>query len=168
MLPIRIALVLLFVSCTPPLGSDVRSGPPSATPSASPEPGCLSGRRLDFLTDRFFVSYNARDLGGFLSLFHFSVSAAGGGFASYYDNPGEARTLVDQASLSDYIRARWAVDDRFVSWTAAAMPDGLNYPNANPTISFTRSLAGVTQVGNAKLVCNAGLLVGVVMSSSKP
>ena len=47
------------------------------------------------------------------------------------------------------------------------MPDGLNYPNANPTISFTRSFAGSTQTGNAKLVCNAGLLVGVVMSSSK-
>jgi hypothetical protein len=47
------------------------------------------------------------------------------------------------------------------------MPDGLNYPNANPTISFTRLFAGSTQSGNVKLVCNAGLLVGVVMSSSK-
>jgi hypothetical protein len=48
------------------------------------------------------------------------------------------------------------------------MPDGLNYPNANPTMSFTRSFGGVTRDGNVKLVCNAGLLVDVVMSSGNP
>jgi hypothetical protein len=149
----RIAIVLLLVSCTP---------------SPVTEASCLSGRRLDFLTNRFFVTYNARDLDGFLGLFHFSVPAGGGGFASYFDDPGEARTLRDRASLSDYVQRRWTIGDRFVSWRAGAMPDGLNYPNANPTVSFTRAFAGVTQNGNAKLVCNAGLLVAVVMSSSPP
>lgn len=151
---IRIALVLVLVSCTPE---------PAAT-----EATCLSGQRLDFLTNQFFVRYNARDLDGFLGLFHLSVPAGGGGFAQYYDNPGEASTVSDRASLSSYVRRRWAIDDRFVSWRAGAMPDGLDYPNANPTVSFTRSFRGVTQEGNVKLVCNAGLLVGVVMSSGRP
>jgi hypothetical protein len=60
------------------------------------------------------------------------------------------------------------MDDRFVSWSRPDMPDGLNYPNANPTISFTRSFGGVIRDGNVKLVCNAGLLVDVVMSSGNP
>lgn len=168
MLRIGIALVLLVVSCTPSLSTDGRSEAPSSTPLASTEPSCLSGRRLDFLADQFFVKYNARDLDGFLGLFNFSASAGGGGFGQYYDNPGEASTKRDRTSLSDYVQERWAIGDRFVSWSAAGMPDGLNYPNANPTISFTRSYAGVTRDGNVKLVCNAGLLVDVVMSSGKP
>jgi hypothetical protein len=131
-------------------------------------PSCLSGPRLNFLANQFFVTYNARDLDGFLGLFNFSVSAAGGGFGEYFDNPGEANTSRDRVSLSDYVRRRWAMDDRFVSWSRPDMPDGLNYPNANPTISFTRSFGGVTRDGNVKLVCNAGLLVGVVMSSGNP
>jgi len=161
-----IAVVVAVASCAPSLGTDGASGRASAMPSASSAPSCLSGPRLDFLADQFFVRYNARDLEGFLGLFLFSVPAAGGGFGSYTDNSGEAHTVSDRANLSDYLRARWAIDDRFVAWNAGSNPDGLNYPNANPTISFTRSFAGVTQVGNAKLVCNAGLLVDVVMSSS--
>jgi hypothetical protein len=159
-----IAAVLVVVSCTSSLGTGIAS----TTPLASTRPACLSGQRLDFLADQFFVRYNARDMDGFLGLFLFSVPAAGGGFGSYTDNPGESRTISDRAGLSDYLRTRWAMDDRFVSWSAGGNPDGLNYPNANPTISFTRSFAGVTHVGNAKLVCNSGLLVDVVMSSRKP
>lgn len=170
MLRIPIALVLLLVTCAPSITSDSDSGAQSATatPSAPTAPSCVSGRRLDFLTNQFFVKYNARDLDGFLALFHFSVPAAGGGFGQYYDNPGPASTMTDRASLTEYVRRRWAMDDRFVSWSAGAMPDGLNYPNANPTVSFTRSVQGVTQDGNVKLVCNAGLLIGVVMSSGQP
>jgi hypothetical protein len=164
-----LTLLLLVVACTPPaVSSDAVTGTPSSKPERSSEPSCLSGRRLDFLTDQFFVRYNARDLDAFLGLFHFSVPAAGGGFGSYYDNSGEPRTMRDRASLSDYIRERWTVDDRFVSWSVGGMPDGLNYPNASPTVSFTRSFGGEMQAGNVKLVCNAGLLVGVVMSSSRP
>jgi hypothetical protein len=158
-----IAAVLVVVSCTSSLGTGIAS----TTPLASTAPTCLSGQRLDFLADQFFVRYNARDLDAFLELFNFAASAAGGGFGQYFDDPGEARTANDRTTLADYVRQRWAIDDRFVSWSPGDMPDGLSYPNANPTVSFTRSFAGVTQGGNAKLVCNAGLLVDVVMSSSK-
>src|SRR6266850_326837 len=84
---VRVVLALLVVSCTPSLSSDARSGAPSPTDSASPEPTCLSGPRLNFLANWFFVEYNRRDLEGFLGLFNFSVSAGGGGFGEYYDNP---------------------------------------------------------------------------------
>jgi hypothetical protein len=151
---VRIAVVLLVASCT------------SSAPSA--EQTCLSGRRLDFLTNQFFVTYNARDMDGFLALFNFSASAGGGGFAQYYDNPGEPTTARDRSSLASYLQRRWTIGDRFVSWRVGPSPDGLNYPNANPTVNFTRAFAAVMQDGNAKLVCNAGLLVGVVMSSGQP
>lgn len=48
------------------------------------------------------------------------------------------------------------------------MPGGLDYPNANPTVTFTRSFGGLTLDGNVKLVCNAELLVEAVMSSVDP
>ena len=63
-----IAVVVAVASCAPSLGTDGVSGLASAMPSASSAPSCLSGRRLDLLTDQFFVRYNARDLEGFLGL----------------------------------------------------------------------------------------------------
>lgn len=170
MLRVQLAVLVLIISCTAsPPSTDVRSPAPSATRLAATDATCLSGRRLDFLADQFFSRYNARDLEGFLGLFNFSASAAGGGFGSYYDNAGgEVSTMADQASLSDYVRGRWARDDRFVKWSAPGMPDGLGYPNANPTMSSTRTFGGVTRDGNVKLVCNAGLLVDVVMSAVNP
>jgi hypothetical protein len=119
------------------------------------------------LVEQFFARYNARDLDGFLALLNWSSPAAGGGFGSYYDNPGHGQQLLDRASLSAYVRGRWALDDRFSIDNAGPYPEGLTYPNANPTVEFTRSFSGVTQSGNAKLVCNAGLLIGVVMSSAQ-
>ena len=162
---IRIALVLVIASCAPLRSGEVPSA--AVSPSAPAPVTCTSGHRLDFLADEFFVRYNARDLDSFLALFNFGASAGGGGFGSYTDNFGEAKTTTDRTNLSAYVRGRWAMDDRFLSWTAASMPDGLNYPNANPSISFKRSVAGSLQRGNAKLVCNAGLLIDVVMSSEK-
>jgi hypothetical protein len=120
---------------------------------------------LRFLAEQFFARYNARDLDGFLALFDFDAPATGGGFGDYADDPGELRQLKTRESLSEYVRARWAIEDTFVSWQIADVRDGLNFPNANPAIAFTRRAYGATQSGNAKLVCNAGLLVGVVMSS---
>jgi hypothetical protein len=119
------------------------------------------------LVEQFFARYNARDLDGFLALFNWASPAAGGGFGSYHDNPGEVHQLLDRTSLAAYVRMRWALDDRFSIADAGRYPEGLAYPNANPTIEFTRSFSGLTQSGNAKLVCNAGLLVAVVMSSSQ-
>lgn len=88
-----------------------------------------------------------------------------GGFASYYDNPGTAQQLTDRASLSAYVRGRWDLDDLFRVGAAGPYPEGLSFPNANPTVEFTRTFSGASHTGNAKLVCSGGLLVAVVMSS---
>ena len=156
-----VGVALVLASCTPAPVTSSSPSPPTATTEI---PKC-SGARLTFLVEQFFARYNARDLDGFLQLFSWSSPAAGGGFASYNDNPGQVAQLTDRESLSAYVRARWAIDDRFAVADAGTFPDGLAYPN--PTLEFTRSFSGVTQSGNAKLVCNAGLLVGVVMSSTQ-
>jgi hypothetical protein len=124
---------------------------------------CVSRRAVE----QFFARYDARDIDGFLALFNWATPAAGGGFDSYYDNPGEERQLADLTSLAAYVRGRWALDDRFSISTVGLYPEGLTFPNANPTVAFTRSFSGLSQSGSAKLVCNAGLLVGVVMSSAQ-
>lgn len=142
-------------------------GGSSNSPTSTTEIPKCSSARLTFLVEQFFARYNARDLDGFLGLFNWGSPAAGGGFGSYNDNPGQMQQLSDRLSLSAYLRGRWALDDRFSIADAGRYPEGLTYPNANPTVEFTRSFSGVTQSGNAKLVCNAGLLVGVVMSSTQ-
>ena len=154
-----LSAALLLASCVP---SPVVT--PSTT-SSSEIPKCSSAR-LTFLVEQFFARYNARDLNAFLTLFNWDSPAAGGGFGSYYDNPGQAQQLSDRTSLAAYLSRRWALDDRFSTSNVGPYPDGLTYPNSNATVGFTRSFSGATQSGNAKLVCNAGLLVGVVMSST--
>lgn len=156
-----VGLALVLASCAP---AGVRS---SNSPTSTTEIPRCSSARLTFLVEQFFTRYNARDLDGFLALFNWGSPAAGGGFGSYHDNPGQAQQLSDRTSLSAYLRGRWAIDDRFSIADAGTYPEGLTYPNANPTLEFTRSFSGVTQSGNVKLVCNAGLLVGVVMSSTQ-
>ncbi|HEV8534986.1 MAG TPA: hypothetical protein VGR87_04595 [Candidatus Limnocylindria bacterium] len=152
------------MSCGPfsPVAS---SALPTATPGETANVPRCSGARLRFLVEQLFARYEARDLDGFLALFNWSAPAAGGGFGSYHDDPGEQHQLSDRASLADHVRGRLAIDDRFAVAAVGDYPDRLTYPNANPTVAFTRSFANVTQAGNAKLVCNAGLLVRVVMSS---
>jgi hypothetical protein len=158
-------VALVLASCAPSVVVTPSSSP-SAEPSSTAEIPKCSSARLKLLVEQFFVRYNARDLDGFLALFNWESPASGGGFGSYFDNPGQDRQLVDRASLSAYVRERWAIDDRMSMSGLGDFPEGLSYPNANPTVEFTRSFSGVTQSGNAKLVCNAGLLVGVVMSSA--
>jgi hypothetical protein len=157
-----VGIALVVVSCAPPAVATSSSSPTPTTET----PKCSSAR-LTFLVEQFFARYNARDLEGFLALFNWASPAAGGGFGSYHDNPGQVQQLSDRTLLAAYIRGRWALDDRFVIADAGGYPEGLSYPNANPTVEFVRSFSGVTQSGNAKLVCNAGLLVGVVMSSTQ-
>jgi hypothetical protein len=155
-------VVVVLVACAP---SAVVT--PSSSPTSTTEIPTCSSARLSFLVDQFFARYNARDLDGFLALFNWESPAAGGGFGSYYDNPGQQQQLSDRTSLSNYLRQRWTLDDWFFPAMAGPYPEGLTYPNANPTVQFTRSFSGVTQSGNAKLVCNAGLLIDVVMSSTQ-
>jgi hypothetical protein len=156
---------LVFASCAPsaPVTSSNSPTPPTSTTEM---PKCSSAR-LTFLVEQFFARYNARDLDGFLALFNWAAPAGGGGFGSYFDNPGQPQQLRDRTSLSAYVRGRWAINDRFVVADAGSYPEGLAYPNANPTLEFTRSFSEIAQSGNAKLVCNAGLLVDVVMSSTQ-
>jgi hypothetical protein len=157
-----LAGALIFLVACAPSALVTMSSPPAAT---SEIPTC-SRERLTFLVEEFFARYNARDIEGFLALFNWAVPAAGGGFAGYDDNPGQVHQLNDRASLFEYVRARWALDDRFVSHTSAYPVEGAaGYPLGNPTVEFTRTFMGLSQTGNAKLVCNAGLLVTVVMSS---
>jgi hypothetical protein len=158
-----VSVVLVLAACAP---SAVVT--PSSSPTSTTEIPKCSSARLSFLVDQFFARYNARDLDGFLALFNWESPAAGGGFGSYYDNLGQQQQLSDRTSLSTYVRGRWTLDDRFSPIAAGPFPDGLAYPNANPTVQFTRSFSGLTQSGSAKLVCNAGLLVDVVMSSTQP
>ena len=156
---------LVFASCAPsPLVTSSNSlSPPTST---SEVPKC-SGARLKFLVEQFFARYNARDLDAFLALFNWGAPAGSGGFGSYFDNPGQPQQLRDRASLSAYLRGRWAIDDHFSIVDPGSYPEGLAFPNANSTVQFARSFSGVEQSGNAKLVCNSGLLVDVVMSSTQ-
>jgi hypothetical protein len=155
---------LILVAACAPSASVTRSSPPAAT---SEIPTC-SRERLTFLVEQFFYRYNARDLDGFLALFNWASPAAGGGFAGYDDNPDQPHQFNDRGLLSEYVRGRWALDDRFPSHTSAYPSEGsAGYPVGNPTVEFTRTFSGASQTGNAKLVCNAGLLVGVVMSSGR-
>src|SRR5947199_8927733 len=101
-----LSAALLLASCVP---SPVVT--PSTT-SSSEIPKCSSAR-LTFLVEQFFARYNARDLNAFLTLFNWGAPAGGGGFGSYVDNPGQPQQLRDRASLSAYLRGRWAIDDRF-------------------------------------------------------
>jgi hypothetical protein len=156
-------LLLVLVACAPS-GLVHLSSSPSPASSATTEIPTCSGERQKFLVEQFFSRYNARDLEGFLALFNWASPAIGGGFASYTDNPGESQQLNDRASLADYVRRRWALEDRFAIGRVDAPADAA-FPNANPTVDFARSFSGASQTGTAKLVCNAGLLVGVVMSS---
>jgi len=160
-----LAVAILLASCASSAGVTTSSSP-AALPSSTTEIVTCSRARLVFLVEQFFARYNDRDLDGFLALFNWSAPAAGGGFGSYDDNPGQRHQLIDRASLSDYVRGRWAIGDRF-SVVRIDAPEGLAFPNANPIVEFTRSFSGQNQSGNAKFVCNAGLVVGVVMSSAQ-
>ncbi|MEK6226883.1 MAG: hypothetical protein AABM40_11410 [Chloroflexota bacterium] len=160
-----VCVALALAACAP--SAVVTPSSPGSTPTSTTDIPKCSSARLTFLVDQFFARYNARDLDGFLALFNWESPAAGGGFGSYYDNPGQGQQLSDRTSLSNYVRGRWTLDDRFSVANVGPYPEGLAFPNANPTVEFTRSFSGVTQSGNAKLVCNAGLLVDVVMSSTQ-
>ena len=159
------AALVVFASCAP--SASVTSSNSAAPPTSTTEIPRCSSARLTFLVEQFFARYNARDLDGFLALFNWAAPAGGGGFGSYFDNPGQPQQLSDRASLSAYLRGRWAIDDRFSIRAAGSYPEGLSYPNANPTVEFSRSFSTVRQSGNVKLVCNSGLLVAVVMSSTQ-
>jgi hypothetical protein len=163
---LAVGVALVLASCAPSAVITPSSWP-SARPSSTTEIPTCSSARLKFLVEQFFARYNARDLDGFLALFNWASPPAGGGFGSYFDNPGQDHQLIDRTSLSAYVRGRWAIDDRMSMAGVGDFPEGLSYPNANPTVEFTRSFSSVTQTGNAKLVCNAGLLVEVVMSSTQ-
>ena len=159
------AALVVLASCAP--SASVTSSNSETPPTSTTEIPRCSSARLTFLVEQFFSRYNARDLDGFLALFNWTAPAGGGGFGSYFDNPGQPQQLSDRASLSAYLRGRWAIDDRFSIADAGSYPEGLSYPNANPSVEFGRSFSSVRQSGNVKLVCNSGLLVGVVMSSTQ-
>lgn len=141
----------------------------AATPSlptrTQPTTSSCTGDRLRYLVEEFFARYNAHHSADLLTLFNLQASATGGGFADYYDNPGVPVQITNAGKLLTYWEDRFAAGDRFGSHSASYPPEGSTPQTGNPTVSFTRSFTGGTQLGNMKLVCNGGLLTGVVMSS---
>ena len=136
--------------------------PPTAT---QPSRTYCSRPTLELLVESFFRSYNAQDVQGLLTLFNFRVPAASGGFAGYVDNPGEPRDLRDADSLTAYLQARFALGDRFTQHTVQYPPSPYIADRGNPTATFTRTYASVTQSGSMQFDCSSDRLVNVRMNS---
>jgi hypothetical protein len=100
-----------------------------------------------------------------LSLFNFGVPAAGGGFGSYIDDPGEPHELRDATGLTAYLQARFALDDRFTQHTVQYPPSPYIADRGNPTATFARSFASVAQTGNVQFDCSGDRFVSVRISS---
>ncbi len=144
----------------------VQTGPTPTPPTATqPSRTYCSRPTLELLVESFFRSYNGHNVQGVLSLFNFGVPAAGGGFGSYIDNPGEPRDLRDATGLTAYLQARFALDDRFTQHTVQYPPSPYIADRGNPTATFARSFTGVTQAGNMQFDCNGDRLVSVRISS---
>ena len=140
---------------------------PTPTPPTATQPSRTYCARpiLETVVESFFRSYNARDVQGVLSLFNFGVPAAGGGFASYYDDPGEPHELRDSDGLTAYLQARFALDDRFAQHTVQYPPSPYIADRGNPTATFTRTFSGVTKTGSVVFDCSEDHLVHVRMTS---
>ena len=143
-----------------------RTGAAPTPPTATQPSRTYCGRpTLEVLVESYFRSYNAHDVQGVLSLFNFRVSAAGGGFSSYYDNPGEPNDLRDADGLAAYLQARFALDDRFTQHSIQYPPSPYISDRGNPTATFTRTFSGLTRSGSMQFDCNADRLVHMRLSS---
>ena len=136
--------------------------PPTAT---QPSRTYCSRPTLELLVESYFRSYNGHDVQGVLSLFNFGVPATAGGFSSYVDNPGDPHELRNSQNLATYLQARFTLDDRFTDHTIQYPPSPYIADKGNPTATFTRSFAGMTQAGNVQFDCSGDRLVSVRISS---
>jgi hypothetical protein len=145
----------------------VTRGGPTPTPPTATQPSrtYCSRPTLEVLVESYFRAYSAHDVPGVLSLFDFGKSAAEGGFGSYYDNPGDAHDLRNEPSLSAYLQARFALDDRFTQHTVQYPPSPFIADKGNPTATFTRTFAGATQTGSAQFDCTGDRFVSVRVTS---
>jgi len=147
-----------------PMPKVAAAAPTPPTQTQSTTSSCTTAR-LQYLVEEFFLRYNAHHSADLVTLFNLQASAAGGGFAGYYDNPGVPVQITNAGKLLTYWELRFIAGDRFESHSASYPSEGSTPPTANPTVSFTRSFTGGTQQGNMKLVCNGGLITDVTMSS---
>ena len=127
----------------------------SSTPAPSPT---LSSRATCAkLVDDFFAAWNAREAARVAGLFTTDLE--------FHDSVGgRVRDLARRDDLQRYLAERFALDDKFSGLTIS-IPENPAPAAANPTVSFVRTVGGTTYRGNAKLVCSANVLVGVVMSA---
>jgi hypothetical protein len=146
--------------------ASAQTGPTPTPPTVSqPSRTYCSRPTLELLVESYFRSYNAHDVQGVLSLFNFGVPAAGGGFGSFIDDPGEPHELRDAAGLTAYLQARFALDDRFTQHTVQYPPSPYIADPGNPTATVARAFAGVTQSGSMQFDCNGDRFVGVRIRS---
>ena len=132
------------------------SPPTTAAPTLAIGGGCTR-QAATTLVDNFFASWNAGDAARVAGLF--------GPTFSFYDSVASERTTVSaRTDLQRYLASRFALNDRFSS-ILADIPENPRPSGANPTASFVRTTTGATYRGNAKLVCDDNVLVGVVMSA---
>jgi hypothetical protein len=131
------------------------SPPAIATPTPAVGESCTK-QVATTLVDSFFASWNAGDAARVTGLF--------GPTFSFNDNVARERTTVSaRPELQQYLTTRFALNDRFSS-VLADIPEHPSSSGANPTASFVRTTTAATYRGNAKLVCEGNMLVGVVMS----
>jgi hypothetical protein len=127
----------------------------AATDGCSPE-------RVQALIERFVDAYNREDVAGLSALFDTDHR-----FFEYFDNIANQQiTHIESAAQLEewerYLAARFALGDRLVLGTVDHYP---GYANA----AFVRSWgleARTTRGAGAKLVCDAGRLTRVVMSTA--
>jgi hypothetical protein len=143
-----------------------QTGPTATTPTATqPSRTYCSRPVLEVLVESFFRSYNGHDVDGMLALFNFAVPATAGGFGRYVDNPGEPHDLRSAEDLASYLRARFALDDRFTQYTVQYPPSPYIADRGNPTATFSRGFGGVSQTGNILFDCSGGRFVSVRIST---
>jgi hypothetical protein len=155
----ELQVVMARVSASP---TGATPTPPTAT---QPSRTYCTRPTLEVLVESYFRSYNTHDVQGVLSLFNFRVPAAGGGFSSYYDDPGAPNDLRDADGVAAYLQARFALDDRFTEHTVQYPPSPYISDRGNPTATFTRTFSGLSQSGSMQFDCNGDRLVHVRLSS---
>lgn len=138
------------------LGSCLSATPVTERPTAS---SCNAAHMREVI-EQYHRAFNERDAQAVLSLFAFDRDGRG---SSLYDAPGgQGLYLTHRAVLERYLIHRFARGDRFLRYEIV-LPD--DAAALSPVSSFEREVDGEALQGNAKWVCSAGLLGGVVMST---
>lgn len=140
----------------PPVGS-----PPAARRAAPAVPEECAPERVEALVRQFADAYSRGDLPALHGLF-----ATDAQFFEYFDAlPGQRAAHIRGAAQvpewEDHLRARFALDDRLV---VGAMRHHAGYAEADVTRSWGPAPRAARRA-SAKMVCEAGRLMRVVMNT---